>query len=70
MTVGSGVTPSVSISASAIDICAGQQVTFTATPTNGGNSPTYQWKLNGNNVGSNSATYQTTSLANADTIKL
>ncbi|HWN88544.1 MAG TPA: Calx-beta domain-containing protein [Chitinophagaceae bacterium] len=70
MTVGSGVTPSVSISASAIDICAGQQVTFTATPTNGGNSPTYQWKVNGNNVGSNSATYQTSSLANADTIKV
>ena len=70
MTVSSGVTPSVSISASAIDICAGQQVTFTATQTNGGNSPTYQWKLNGNNVGSNSATYQTSSLANADTIKV
>ncbi len=70
MTVGSGVTPSVSISASAIDICAGQQVTFTATPTNGGNNPTYQWKLNGNNVGSNSPTYQTTSLANADTVKV
>ncbi|HEU5168686.1 MAG TPA: MopE-related protein, partial [Chitinophagaceae bacterium] len=70
MTVGSGVTPSVSINASAIDICAGQQVTFTATPTNGGNDPGYQWKLNGNNVGSNSATYQTSSLANADTIKV
>jgi hypothetical protein len=70
MTVGSGVTPSVSINASAIDICAGQQVTFTATPTNGGNNPVYQWKLNGNNVGSNSATYQTSSLANADTIKV
>ena len=68
MTVGSGVTPSVSINASAIDICAGQQVTFTATPTNGGNDPGYQWKLNGNNVGTNSATYQTASLANADTI--
>ena len=70
MTVGSGVTPSVSVSASAIDICAGQQVTFTAIPINGGNSPTYQWKLNGNNVGSNSATYQTSSLVNADTIKV
>jgi len=70
MTVGSGVTSSVSINASAIDICAGQQVIFTATPTNGGNNPTYQWKLNGNNVGSNSSTYQTTSLVNADTIKV
>ena len=70
ITVRSTVTPSVSISASAIDICAGQQVTFTATPTNGGNDPGYQWKLNGNNVGLNSATYETSSLSNADTIKV
>jgi len=70
MTVSAGVTPSVSIIASAIDICAGQQVTFTATPTNGGNNPAYQWKLNGNNVGSNSPIYQTISLANADTVKV
>jgi hypothetical protein len=70
ITTSQMATPSVSIHASAIDICAGQQVTFTATPTNGGNDPTYQWKLNGNNVGSNSPTYQTTSLANADTVKV
>jgi hypothetical protein len=70
MSVGQTVAPSVSITASAIDICPGQQVTFTAAPTNGGNDPIYQWKLNGNNVGSNSPTYQTTSLANADTIKV
>ena len=70
MTVGSNVTPSVSINASAIDICAGNSVTFTATPANGGSTPSYQWKLNGNNVGTNSPTYQSSSLNNADTIRV
>jgi gliding motility-associated-like protein len=44
-------------------------VVFTASHTNGGTTPTYQWKLNGNNItGANSATYSTTTLANIDVI--
>jgi len=38
--------------------CNGNSVTFTATPTNGGASPAYQWTKNGANIaGANSDTY-------------
>ncbi|MFV8339638.1 PKD-like domain-containing protein [Flavobacterium sp. LB3P21] len=71
MTVNSLVTPSVSISSTSTSICstAGTSVTFTATPTNGGSAPTYQWQRNGTNIGgATSSTYTTTSLANPSTI--
>ncbi|MCX6252067.1 MAG: hypothetical protein NTX61_15125 [Bacteroidetes bacterium] len=57
MTVNPNLPVSIAISASANPVCAGTTVTFTATPTNGGISPTYQWKVDGNNVGTNSQFY-------------
>ncbi|RLD46480.1 MAG: hypothetical protein DRI94_14745 [Bacteroidetes bacterium] len=68
MTVNSSVTPAVSISASDNNICAGTNVTFTASPTNEGSSPTYQWQLNGSNVGASSTTYSNSGLADGDIV--
>jgi hypothetical protein len=48
--------------------CAGQSLTFTATPTNGGATPVYQWKVNGGNVGTNSSTFSTSTLVNSDAV--
>jgi gliding motility-associated-like protein len=49
-------------------VCAGGNVTFTATAVNGSPSPAYQWQVNGVNVGGNAATFSTTALANGDNV--
>ncbi len=63
------VTPSISINASATNISSCTPVTFTAFPVNGGVTPSYQWQLNGSNVGSNDSIYINSSVANGDVIK-
>ncbi|MEP7169465.1 MAG: sulfatase-like hydrolase/transferase [Bacteroidota bacterium] len=68
ITVNPYVTPSVSISATASTICSGTKVKFTAVPVNGGGSPFYQWKKNGNNTGNNKNTFTPYSLSNGNVI--
>jgi len=55
--VNPGDSVKVSISASGNNICSGTSVTFTAIPTYGGSSPSYQWKVNGVNAGTNSSVF-------------
>jgi uncharacterized protein (TIGR02145 family) len=57
MTINNSLPAGVSITASSNPFCPGSSVTFTATPINGGSTPSYQWKVNGVNVGTNSSTY-------------
>lgn len=68
ITVNLPVTPTVLISASANNICFGTPVTFTAVPVNGGITPTFQWKKNGINVGTNSINYTDNAINNGDII--
>jgi hypothetical protein len=49
-------------------ICTGQQVTYTAFISNGGLNPSYQWKRNGVNVGTNASTFTSGAINNGDVI--
>ncbi|WP_439881406.1 T9SS type A sorting domain-containing protein [Pontibacter sp. MBLB2868] len=72
LTISPNLPASVSISsnATANTICPGTSVTFTATPTNGGGSPTYQWKVNSTNAGTNSAIFTSSTLVNGDKVSV
>ncbi|MFN8281737.1 MAG: gliding motility-associated C-terminal domain-containing protein [Chitinophagales bacterium] len=71
LTVNPTYTPAVSIVSTKSDICKGDQVVFTATASNTGvPNPSYQWYLNGNPVGTNSAQYSTTTLNDSDQVEV
>ena len=67
--ISASVTPAVSISPSTNNVCAGTSITVTATPNNGGASPTYDFKVNGTTVqNTTSNTYTSSSFANNDAV--
>ena len=72
ITVNPLLEPSVVIAVSPSNtFCPGDSITFTATPSNGGTNPTYQWKLNGTNIpGANSATFTSSTLTNGQIISV
>ncbi len=64
----SPVTVSATINQVSSDICPGEEATFTATPINGGDAPSYQWMINGENAGTDSDTFVTSALQEGDEI--
>ncbi|MCC7504825.1 MAG: T9SS type A sorting domain-containing protein, partial [Saprospiraceae bacterium] len=63
ITVYPALVPGVSVTVSPAPICSGDNVTFSATPTNGGTLPSYQWYVNGEEKGGNSPIYSTMALS-------
>jgi hypothetical protein len=73
VSISNQVVPTVSAtsSVSGNTICAGQSITFTASPTNGGTNPGYVWRINGNAVsGQTGPTFTTTSLTNGQQVSV
>ncbi len=56
------------IDADQTEICAGDLVNFTSTITNGGANPTYQWLVNGIEVGQNMSTFSIDNLSDGDQV--
>lgn len=50
-------------------ICQGDPVTFTALPNNAGGTPQYRWVVNGQTTGTNSTSFNTSSLNNQDIVR-
>ncbi len=58
----------VDISANVTSICEGESATFSATTTNAGSNPDYEWMINGTTVGNNTATFTTMELDENDQV--
>jgi hypothetical protein len=69
VTINPSVAAGVSIAPTpSTPVCAGSNITYNATPANGGAAPSYQWKVNGVNAGSNSPSFSNAALVNGDLI--
>lgn len=69
ISVSAALTADITITSNPANMaCKATPVTYTATTVYSGFSPTYQWLLNGNPVGTNTSTYTNFSLSNGDVV--
>jgi gliding motility-associated-like protein len=70
LTVTLSQIPEVSLTASSnAAVCANTPINFTATPGGGGTAPSYQWQLNGVNVGTDNPSYTDAAPVDGDMVK-
>jgi hypothetical protein len=68
MTVNTNLVPTITIANSQVNLCT-SGISFSSVISNGGSSPSYQWKKNGSNISSETnSTYIATNLINGDLI--
>ncbi len=65
---GSIATVSIAISNGSNPTCPAVALSFTATAVYGGNNASYQWKVNGINVGNNNPVFTTSGLTNGQVV--
>lgn len=71
ISIVNSLTPQVSVSADQNPVCIGDAVTWTASPSQAGANPTYQWLVNGVEVaGETNVTFTSSSLTDGDLISV
>jgi len=69
MQIISKVTPVVSVTSPVSQVCADSIITFSATATNSGTTPNYQWLVNGTLANAGNNTFSTASLKDGDKVQ-
>jgi hypothetical protein len=64
------IAANVSVTADQTTICQGSTAQFTAISNNGNSVPSYQWQVNGLNVGTNNSTFSWSNLNNGDQVSV
>ncbi|MFO0495480.1 MAG: T9SS type A sorting domain-containing protein, partial [Flavobacteriia bacterium] len=64
------IAANVSVTADQTTICQGNTAQFTAISNNGNSVPSYQWQVNGLNVGTNNSTFSWSNLNNGDQVSV